>query len=145
MDMRIRPNSWARPASLATPAGGQVGAGQGAAAGFRLPASQAGAASATAQAGPSAAAGLVGSVASPRDQLARRRGRALLGGLSSLQRELLGGAADSAAMQRLAGLLEGEDGEDPELAQAMQDVALRARIELLRRGISRGGEPDTSG
>ncbi len=140
MDMRIRPNNWgyppSLPAALATP--------QGMAPGFRLPASQASGATAAVPAGP-AAAGLVGSLSSPRDEVARRRGRALLGGLASLQRELLGGVADSAVMQRLATLLEGEDGEDPALAEAMRGVALRARIELLRRGISRGGDADPPG
>ena len=69
--------------------------------------------------------------------LARRRGRAMLGGLQALQSGLLGGTVDPAAMRALSGLLEGEDGEDAELADAMRALALRARIELLRRGLSR--------
>ena len=129
MEMRIRPSHALRP---------QAAAGGGAAGvqGFRLPASQARApAAALTSAGATA---LVGAMLSARDQVAQRRGRALLGGLASLQRELLGGAPDAAAMQRLAGLLEGENGEDPALAEAMAAVALRARIELLRRGVTRG-------
>lgn len=140
MDVRIRSIPFGRAANLpVAPA-----APQGAFASFALPASQAGAATAAVPIGP-AAAGIVGNLASPRDQVARRRARALLGGLASLQRELLGATADPAALQRLAGLLEGEDGEDPALAEAMRGAALRARIELLRRGISRGKEPEPRG
>ncbi|WP_164867869.1 flagellar assembly protein FliX [Rhodovarius crocodyli] len=78
-----------------------------------------------------------GHAPSPRDAVAQRRARGLLGGLSALQRELLGGPRDDAALQRLVDLLEGEDGDDPALREAVQDLALRARIELLRRGLDR--------
>jgi hypothetical protein len=62
---------------------------------------------------------------------------ALLGGLTALQREMLGGTPDSAVLARLPDLLDGEDGEDPALAELLQGLALRARIELLRRERSR--------
>ena len=71
----------------------------------------------------SVAGGLLGLGAvlpSPRDVLARRRGRALLGGLGALQRALLAGEPDAAALHGLAGLVEGEDGDDPGMAEAMR-------------------------
>ena len=122
--MRIGPNGWpAMPMGVASARPE---------AGFRLPGRQpiatVGAVSAHA-----ALLGVRAAMPSARDVVARRRGRALLGGLQALQRGLLGGAADATAMQALSGLLDGEDGEDPELADAMRAVALRARIELLRR------------
>jgi hypothetical protein len=85
-------------------------------------------------------AGLVAAIASPRDHLARRRGRALLRGLDDLQRGLLAGADNPDVMSGLAGLLEGEDGDDPALADTLRALALRARIELARRGIQREDE-----
>ena len=87
-------------------------------------------------------AGLVAASASPRDHMARRRGRALLRGLDDLQRDMLAGADNPDVMRGLAGLLEGENGDDPELADALRALALRARIELARRGIQRRDEPD---
>jgi hypothetical protein len=134
MDLRIRPGQVFRPAAPAS--GGQV-AGP---AGFRVPAPASnGAAVATTALAGAAMAGLVGATASPRDQLARRRGGALLRGLDGLQRDILAGKANPAVMQQLAGLLEGEDGEDPALADTLQGLALRARIELAKRGMNRGG------
>lgn len=136
MDMRVQRSQGAKGAGATQ--GTQPGQ-----AGFRLP-------GATPQGGTVGAAGVVALGASlplaalaasrgpsPRDAVAQRRARGLLGGLTALQRELLGGAPDDAALQRLLGLLEGEDGEDPALREAVQDLALRARIELLRRGLDR--------
>ena len=130
MDMRIRTGQAFRPQGAAV-----AGPHHAAAGGFRVPGQQPGAAAMAV--GAAAVAGLVGSVASPRDQLARRRGGALLRGVDSLQRELLAGISNPSVMQQLVGLLEGEDGEDPALAEAMRGLALRARIELARRGINR--------
>lgn len=73
------------------------------------------------------------SMPSARDTLARRRGRAMLGGLDTLQRAMLGGGPEGPALLSLAGLVDGEDGEDAEIAEAMRALALRARIELVRR------------
>jgi hypothetical protein len=55
---------------------------------------------------------------------------------------MLAGADNPDVMRGLAGLLEGENGDDPELADALRALALRARIELARRGIQRRDEPD---
>lgn len=80
-----------------------------------------------------AAAPLLAVGATPRDIAARRRGAALLAGLSALQRRLLGGAVSEQELARLPDLLEGEEGDDPALAEALQAIALRARIEWERR------------
>jgi len=105
--------------------------------GFRLQPRQA-AAAASPVSSPGGLLALGATMASPRDGLARRRGRALLGGLDALQRAMLGGGDAAAALHGLAGLVEGEDGDDPDLAEAMRGLALRARIELVRRGMDRG-------
>lgn len=100
-------------------------------AGFGLP-SRPTVAAATGPAAPGGLLALGPIMASPRDVLARRRGRALLGGLGALQRALLAGRPDDEARRSLAGLVDGEDGDDPEMAEAMRALALRARIELAR-------------
>ncbi len=70
----------------------------------------------------------------PRDRTARRRGRDILDALAALQRGLLGGDAGG-ALARLASLIEGVPlAADPRLAALLAAVALRARIELARRG-----------
>ncbi len=72
-----------------------------------------------------------------RDAAARRRASSILDELRGLQAELLGGRPDPARMARLAALQSGEEGADPGLREAVRAVALRARIELVRR------EPNT--
>lgn len=79
-----------------------------------------------------AAAPLMATGPTARDIAARRRASALLAGLSAMQRRLLGGRVDPAELSRLPDLLEGEDGDDPALAEALQAIALRARIESER-------------
>ncbi len=70
-----------------------------------------------------------------RDRQARRHGRALLEGLGALQRALLGGEDDPAALDRLAALVAHcPDAADPALRGTLAAVALRARVELARRG-----------
>lgn len=69
-----------------------------------------------------------------RDAAARRRADALLEELAALQRELLGGGADPARLQRLAQLTAGEAGADPALREVVEAVSLRAQVELARRG-----------
>lgn len=69
-----------------------------------------------------------------RDAAARRRAAALLAELDGLQAELLGGAADPGRLERLAALAHGEAGADPALRELVEAVALRAQIELARRG-----------
>ncbi len=69
-----------------------------------------------------------------RDAAARRRADDLLEELTGLQCELLaGGSGDPGRLARLAALDSGEDGADPGLREVVQAVALRARIELIRR------------
>ncbi|MCS6892577.1 MAG: flagellar assembly protein FliX [Rhodovarius sp.] len=103
--------------------------------GFSLPAAQgvAGRAPPAATAPVAALPPLAAAMPGARDLAARRRAAGLLAGLSALQIRLLGGAGDARALSRLPDLLEGEDGEDPELAELLQALALRARIEWLRR------------
>ncbi len=128
-----------------------VGRGSGPGTGFQVtgyrapPAPAAGATASVAAVVGAEASVLLGAIASPRDQLARRRGRAMLRGLDALQRDMLAGTANADVMRGLAGLLDGEDGEDPELTEALRALALRARIELVRRGIRRGEEPGAVG
>jgi hypothetical protein len=70
-----------------------------------------------------------------RDTAARRRAESMLDALRALQAEMLGGGApDPARLARLAALESGEEGMDPALREAVQAVALRARVELARRG-----------
>lgn len=73
-----------------------------------------------------------------RDRQAERRADSALDALATLQLALLDGTADTAALQDLARLAEGEAGADPALAQVMAAIALRARVELARRRINEG-------
>ncbi|MFN8983954.1 MAG: flagellar assembly protein FliX [Alphaproteobacteria bacterium] len=73
--------------------------------------------------------------AGERDARAFRRGEDMLKELKALQLELLEGRADPARLQELARLTEGEKPADPGLAEAVEAIALRARLELARRGI----------
>ena len=70
-----------------------------------------------------------------RDARAFRRGEDMLKELKALQLELLEGRADPARLQELVRLTEGEKPADPGLAEAVGAIALRARLELARRGI----------
>jgi len=47
---------------------------------------------------------------------------------------LLRGGTDTGRLHRLAMLGEGEAAADPDLREAVEAIALRARIELARRG-----------
>jgi hypothetical protein len=68
-----------------------------------------------------------------RDREARRRGEEILAALSRLQRALLDGRRDIAALTQLADLArEVPAAADPALRQAVADVVLRARVELSR-------------
>jgi hypothetical protein len=70
-----------------------------------------------------------------RDRRARAHGSALLAALAALQHDLLGDAPQgSSALDRLDVLLAHiPEAADPALAAAIAAVALRARIERLRR------------
>jgi len=68
-----------------------------------------------------------------RDREARRRGQEMLAALTRLQRALLEGHRDLPGLRRLAALAEDiPPAADPDLAQALAAVALRARVELAR-------------
>ncbi|WP_135470122.1 flagellar assembly protein FliX [Crenalkalicoccus roseus] len=69
-----------------------------------------------------------------RDAAARRRAEAMLDELRDLQLGLLDGAAEMGRLRRLAALRVGEDGADPALREVVQGIALRAAVELARRG-----------
>jgi len=71
-----------------------------------------------------------------RDREARRRGQDMLAELLRLQRALLAGAPDEAALRRLATLAtDVPAAADPLLRQAIAEVVLRARVELARHEI----------
>ena len=70
-----------------------------------------------------------------RDARAFRRGEDMLKELKALQLELLEGRADPTRLQELVRLSVGEKPADPSLAEAVEAIALRARLELARRGI----------
>ena len=113
---------------------------RGARGGFSLGAGAetSGAAAAQATAGPAAVGLLALQEAGPvaeRDARARRRGEGLLRELAGLQADLLAGRADPARLRAIAALAEGETPADPALAGAIAAIALRARIELARRGM----------
>jgi hypothetical protein len=55
--------------------------------------------------------------------------------LKALQLELLEGRADPGRLEQLSRLTEGEKPADPILAEALEAVVLRARLELAKRGI----------
>jgi hypothetical protein len=70
-----------------------------------------------------------------RDREARRRGQDLLAALVALQRAMLGGAEEPDGLARLAELAASvPEAGDPALRQAVASLALRARLELVRRG-----------
>ena len=70
-----------------------------------------------------------------RDRRGHARAQELLEELAALQTEMLRGGADPDRLARLAQLAEGESPADPVLADALAGIALRARVELARRGI----------
>ncbi len=114
-------------------------AGRQTQAGFRLPA----ASEALPGSRTSAPAGLEGMLAlqereadAARDRGARRHGQSLLRELAALQRALLDGGGDAACLQRLAALGRATpDAADPGLAAIVRSLAVRAAVELARRGL----------
>jgi hypothetical protein len=74
--------------------------------------------------------------AGERNARAFRRGEEMLQELKALQLELLEGRADPARLQQLARLTVGDKAADPVLAEAIEAIALRARLELARRGMA---------
>ncbi|WP_426957093.1 flagellar assembly protein FliX [Muricoccus radiodurans] len=112
---------------------------RGAAGAFRLPDGTAEAA-ATGAAGPLTPVGVlaVQEADDPgsRDRRGAARAAAMLADLNALQVELLDGRPDPACLERLARLTEGERPSDPALADALDAIALRAKVELARRGLT---------
>lgn len=76
--------------------------------------------------------------ATERDRRARRRGEAMLADLSALQLALLEGRDATAILGRLEALAAGEAAFDPRLAEILDEVRLRAKVEAARRSIRRG-------
>jgi len=75
-------------------------------------------------------------VNSRRDAAARQRADAILDDLGALQRHLLDGdGLPREPLARLAKLGTGEDGADPALREMVRAVAVRAAVELAKRGI----------
>ena len=71
-----------------------------------------------------------------RDRSARRRGRELLDALAALQRAMLAGEIGPDQLNELFALVvDVPDAADPRLRAAMEDVVLRARVELARHGV----------
>ena len=94
--------------------------------------------------GAAAPSGLIGAMLALQEaewggagnRAARRHGEAMLGELKELQLGLLVGAAEPAALRRLARLAEAlPEAADQTLAALVQAVALRARVELARSQI----------
>jgi hypothetical protein len=70
-----------------------------------------------------------------RDRAARRHGQSLLGVLGRLQRLVLEDADPTATLEQIRTMAEAMPAAaDPGLADALDQVVLRARIELARRG-----------
>jgi len=70
-----------------------------------------------------------------RDREARRRGRDLLAELAALQRALLSGPPGAERLARLADLAAAvPEAADPRLREAVNAIALRARVEAARYG-----------
>ncbi len=68
------------------------------------------------------------------DREARRHGHDMLAALAELQRALLGGGGDDAALQRLGDLAASvRHATDPRLAAMVSAIGLRVRVELARR------------
>ena len=74
-----------------------------------------------------------------RDREAYRRGQALLAALGRLQRRLLADGGTQVALQDIQALADDVPAAaDPVLAAAVDQVVLRARIELARAGVTGG-------
>lgn len=72
----------------------------------------------------------------PRNRQARRHGQALIEALAALQHSLLDGSDNRAKLEHLAMLAQTcPDAADPALTAILGALALRARVELARRGL----------
>jgi hypothetical protein len=70
----------------------------------------------------------------PEDREARRHGHDLLDALAALQRAVLTGGDDAAALERLAGLAATvPHAADARLAAMVSAIVVRAKVELARR------------
>ncbi|SFK80029.1 flagellar assembly protein FliX [Falsiroseomonas stagni] len=129
-----------RPGAMGAVGRGRVRAGAG---GFALAAAGGDSAEAAGAAGAAAPPGsllaLQESGAAPpveeRGARARRQATEALDDLRGLQLALLDGSANPAGLERLSRLgSENQAGLDPPLATLMAELAVRARVELARRG-----------
>jgi hypothetical protein len=73
--------------------------------------------------------------ATERDRRARRRGEAMLADLSALQLAVLDGQDPGPILGRLEALAAGEAAADPRLADILDEIRLRAKVEAARRNI----------
>jgi hypothetical protein len=80
--------------------------------------------------------------ATERDRRARRRGEVMLADLGALQLALLEGRDPAAILGRLEALAAGEAAADPLLAEILDEIRLRAKVEAARRGIRRAPSHD---
>jgi len=115
------------------------GRGEGAARFTVGPAAEPARAAAAEAAAPVVAAGMLSlqeaGAETVQDRLARRHGRALLAALSRLQHQLLGAADPADALAALASLADAMPrSTDAALGAALDEVRLRARVELARHG-----------
>jgi hypothetical protein len=125
---------------LPRPARRTAGAGQGA---FSVPSGSAAASARTAGVAASSAAALDGMLAlqergdgTVQDREARRRGQDLLGALSRMQRSILAGGSDPELLRDMVALTADlPRAADPGLRRVLEAIALRARVELARRGL----------
>ncbi|WP_372618680.1 flagellar assembly protein FliX [Falsiroseomonas sp.] len=78
-----------------------------------------------------------GAPVEPPGERAARRGNAALDELNGLQLDLLRGRDDPERLERLAALAGGAEAvADPMLRRTLQEISLRARVELARRRVA---------
>ena len=71
-----------------------------------------------------------------RDRDARDRGKTLLDALEALRRAMLGSGDEQAELARLSDLLSSiPQADDPQLSALVRAIAVRAAVELSRRGL----------
>jgi hypothetical protein len=71
---------------------------------------------------------------------AARRGQSMLDALDELRDGFLSGSVSRASALRLQGLLDAETGDfvEPGLQQVLDEIALRAHVELAKLGLAGG-------
>jgi hypothetical protein len=75
--------------------------------------------------------------ADERNRAARKRGNALIGALTKLQRAMLGAEDPSLALRALNVLAsDGPEADDPQLGAILRAIVVRSRVEVARRARS---------